>query len=171
MLFGAFVFQFILLFIFTTCLHFSQNLVILGQILYQNSGFSFSSILSLGTTIAKNAWKYPCYDKLVNKLTDPSTSSKTHWSIFKIFSNNMKIPLITPLNIDNKLECDFWLKAIHFNKYFASKRILIENGSSLPSTIELYSQSTISSLNVSLLHLMHAIACAHASTCISTLCV
>ena len=43
------------------------------------------------------------YDKLANKLTEPSNSSKIYWSILKaLFCNNKKIPLELPLYLDNK---------------------------------------------------------------------
>ena len=64
------------------------------------------------------------------------------------FFRNKKIPLIQPLYIDNNLKSNFRLKAIHFNKYFASKCTPIKNDGSLPSTLEFYSQSRISSSNV-----------------------
>ena len=44
------------------------------------------------TDNAKNNY----YDKLANKLSNPSTSSETYWSILKTFCNNKKIPLIPP---------------------------------------------------------------------------
>ena len=47
-----------------------------------------------------------------------------------------------------KLESDFRLKDIHFNKYFASMYTSIKNDGSLPSALEFYFQSRISSLNV-----------------------
>ena len=49
-------------------------------------------------------------------MSNPSTSSKTYWSILKIFCNNKKIPLIPPMFIGNKLESYSKLKANHFNK-------------------------------------------------------
>ena len=88
------------------------------------------------------------YDKLANKLSNPSTSSKTYWSILKTFCNNKKMPLISPIFIGNKLESDFKLKANHFNKFFASKYTPMKNNSSLPSSFEFYSQSRLSSLNI-----------------------
>ena len=88
------------------------------------------------------------YDNLANKLSNPSSSSKTYWSILKLFCNNKKIPLIPPILIGNKLESDFKLKANHFNKYFASKCTPMNNDSSLSSSFEFYSQSRLSSLNI-----------------------
>ena len=37
------------------------------------------------------------YDKLANKLSNPSTSSKKYWSILETFCNNKTIPLILPI--------------------------------------------------------------------------
>ena len=70
--------------------------------------------------LADNA-KNNYYDELANKLSNPSISSKTYWSILKTFCNNKKIPLIPPIFIGNTLESNFKLKANHFNKFFASK--------------------------------------------------
>ena len=44
---------------------------------------------------------------LANKLIDSTTSSKTHWPIFKAFYNGRKIHIIPPLLINDKLETDF----------------------------------------------------------------
>ena len=56
--------------------------------------------------------------------------------------------MIPPIFIGNKLESDFKLKANHLNKYFASKYTPINNDSYLPSSVEFYSQSRISSLSI-----------------------
>ena len=85
---------------------------------------------------------------LAIKLFNPSTSSKTYWSILKTFCNNKKIPLIPAIFIGYKLESDFKLKANHFNNYFASKCTPINNDSFLPSSFEFYFQSRLSSLNI-----------------------
>ena len=58
---------------------------------------------------------------LANKLIDPTTNSKTHWSILKTFYNGRKIPTTPPLLINDKSETDFKKKAHHFNVLFASK--------------------------------------------------
>ena len=92
--------------------------------------------------------KNNCCDKLANKLSHPSTSSKTYWSILKTFCNNKKMPLISPIFIGNKLESDFKLKANHLKKCFVSEYTPMKNNSSLPSSFEFYSQSRLSSLNI-----------------------
>ena len=55
---------------------------------------------------------------LANKMIDPTTSSKTYWSILKTFYNDRKIPIIPPLWINDKLETDFKKEAHHFNMFF-----------------------------------------------------
>ena len=100
---------------------------------------------------AKNIY----YDKLANKLSNPSTSSKTYWFIVKTICNNKKIPLIPPIFIGNKLESDFKLKANHFNKFFASKCTPMNNDSSLPSSFDFYSESDCSMTFTHLLTVFH----------------
>ena len=55
--------------------------------------------------------KQTCYSKLSSKLANPATSSKTYWSILKIFLNNKKIPCIPPLFHENKFVTNFKEKA------------------------------------------------------------
>ena len=63
---------------------------------------------------------------LTKKLTDPATSSKIYWSNLKTFYNGGKIPIISPLLINDKSETDF-KKNFKFNSlivlicFFASK--------------------------------------------------
>ena len=54
---------------------------------------------------------------LGNKLIDTTTSSRTYWYIFKTFYNGSKIPIISPLLINDKLETDFKKKDHHFNVF------------------------------------------------------
>ena len=55
--------------------------------------------------ISKSKEQY--YDRLAKKLNNPKTSPKTYWAIMKTFYNGKKIPLIPPLLVYDKLECDF----------------------------------------------------------------
>ena len=66
------------------------------------------------------------------KLNDTMTNTKTCWSILKTFYNGKKVPVIPPLLINNKLISDFKVKANHFNHFFASQCILLNNNSKLP---------------------------------------
>ena len=83
------------------------------------------------------------------KLSDPTTSSKTDWSILKTFYNNKKRPIIPPILIENKLETDFFKKANYFNKFFASKCIPLSNSSSLLSSLDLETETTLKPINFS----------------------
>ena len=69
------------------------------------------------------------------KLNNPKTSSKTYWSIFKIFHNGRKIPIIPPILKNGKLKTDFKIKADYFNKIFASQCTPLVNNSKLPGKI------------------------------------
>ena len=80
---------------------------------------------------------------LANKLIDPTTSSKTYWSILKTFYYCRKIPIITPLLIIDKFETDFKKKIHHFNVFFASKCTPLINRSVLPDI----SAARLSSIN------------------------
>ena len=44
------------------------------------------------------------YNAVAKKLSDPTTSSKTYWSILKTFYSTKKVPIILPILIENKLE-------------------------------------------------------------------
>ena len=100
------------------------------------------TIMNVSEDISKSKEQY-C-DCLAKKLNNPMTSPKTYWAIMKTFYNGKKIPLIPPLLVNDKLECDFGLKANHFNEFFASKCTPLNNGSTLTSvsnapTVELSS--------------------------------
>ena len=87
------------------------------------------------------------YNKLAQKFINPSTGSKTHWSILKTFINGKKIPLIPPLNVVNKLVADFKEKSRLFNEYFASKCTPISIDSSLPRLVVFNSESSLSAIH------------------------
>ena len=56
------------------------------------------------------------YNALAKKLSDPTTSSKTYWSILKTFYNTKKVSIIPPILIENELETGFLKKPYYFNK-------------------------------------------------------
>ena len=59
------------------------------------------AITEVSQLITESKDKY--YNKLVMKLNNPKTSSKTYWSILKKSYNGRKIPIIPPLLKDGKL--------------------------------------------------------------------
>ena len=74
------------------------------------------AITEFSQLIPESKGKY--YSKLTTKLNNPKTSSKTYWSILKIFYNGRRIPIIPPLLNDGKLESDFKINANYFNNFF-----------------------------------------------------
>ena len=79
------------------------------------------------------------------KLNDPMTNTKTYWSILKTFYNGKKVPVIPPLLI-NKLILDFKVKANHFNHFFASQCIPLNNNSKLPENQTYVTNTKLSSV-------------------------
>ena len=79
------------------------------------------------------------------KLNDPMTNTKTYWSILKTFYNGKKVPVIPPLLI-NKLILDFKVKANHFNHFFASQCIPLNNNSKLPENQTYVTSTKLSSV-------------------------
>ena len=75
------------------------------------------SISKVSAAISKGNDEY--HRRLTQKLSDPSASSKTHWSILKRFYNGKKVPIIPPLLITNKLESEFKTKANYFNSFLS----------------------------------------------------
>ena len=73
---------------------------------------------------------------LGKRLNDPSTSSKTYWSILKRFLNKIKIPIIPPLLVNGIFETDdLKKKANIFNIYFANQCSILNNSSVIPEII------------------------------------
>ena len=61
-----------------------------------------NAISEVSAAISRGKDEY--HSRLAQKLSDPSASSKTYWSILKRFFNEKKVPIIPPLRINNKLE-------------------------------------------------------------------
>lgn len=57
-----------------------------------------------------------CYDKVANKLTEPSTSSKIYFYILTTFCNIKKIPLIPPVCIKSKYSLNIVLNIVEVHK-------------------------------------------------------
>ena len=104
-----------------------------------------SEIENVASIISERKSDY--YNKLAQKLINPSTGSKTHWSILKTFINGKKIPLIPPLNVVNRFVADFKEKFRLFNEYFASKCTQITIDSSLPRLVVFNSGSSLSAIH------------------------
>ena len=65
------------------------------------------------------------YIHLSKKLNNPSTRSKTYWSILKSSYKGNKVPLIPPLLVNNKIVSDFTEKANLFNVFLFSMFIYL----------------------------------------------
>ena len=94
---------------------------------------------------------------LANKLIDPTTSSKTYWSILNIFCNGRKLSIMPPLLINDKLETDFKKKAHHFNAFFASKCTPLINYKVLPASVDHISTARLSSINFNIVDILKII--------------
>ena len=97
------------------------------------------SIQEVSEDISKSKEQY--YDCLAKKLNNPNTSPRTYQAIMKIFHNGKKIPQISPLLINDKLESDFGKKANHFIESFCIKVYSIEQWKYLTSFIIKYTNS------------------------------
>ena len=87
------------------------------------------------------------YYQIINKkLHDPSTSSKTYWSIMKTFFNGKKVPVIPPLLFNHAFVSDFWEKANIFNSFFAKQCTLVSNNSVLPTEFTYMMEEHIQSI-------------------------
>ena len=107
--------------------------------------YNMNAISEVSAAISKGKDEY--HRRLAQKLSDPSASSKTYWSILKRFYNGKKVPIIPPLLINNKLESDFKTKANYFNSFFASKCTPLINNSTLPNSLQYVSAAKFSSLS------------------------
>ena len=88
-------------------------------------------LISNSLTEAIRSTKEKFYYKLSPKLVNPSTSSKTYWSILKTFVNGKKIPIILPLLVNDKIVTNFLEKANLFNEFFSKQCQLLKNNSTL----------------------------------------
>ena len=86
----------------------------------------------LTETIISSKEKFYC--KLSTKPANPSTSSKTYWSILKTFANGTKIPIIPPLLVNDNFITNFLEKANLFNEFFSKQSQPLQNNSTLPKS-------------------------------------
>ena len=87
------------------------------------------------------------YENLAKKLNNPLLQTKTYWSILKTFYNDKKIPIISPLLVNDKFVTDIQIKANIFNKFFADQCTPLKNNSSLPANQIFLTQSRLTSLD------------------------
>ena len=87
------------------------------------------------------------YKFLANELNNPMMQAKIYWSILKTIYNNNKIPIIPPFLIDSKFLTDIKTKANIFNKFFADQCTPLKNGSVLPTSKMLLTQTRLCTLN------------------------
>ena len=68
------------------------------------------------------------------KLPDPSTLSKSYWSILKTFVNGQKNSVILPLLVNDKFVTNVLEKANLFNDFFSKQCQPVQNNSTLPKS-------------------------------------
>ena len=57
------------------------------------------------------------FDNLAKRLSDPKLNWKAYWGILKSFTNWKKIPIISPLLINDQLVTNFNEKNYSFDEY------------------------------------------------------
>ena len=90
--------------------------------------------------------KQKYFSKIAKKLSDPSISSKTYWSILKSFLTGKKVPFIPPIFHENNFNTDFREKAELFNSLFVNQCSLIKNTNVLPTNCENLTDESLSNI-------------------------
>ena len=85
------------------------------------------------------------YDHLAMKLNNTKISTKKYWSILKTFYNGHRIPLISPLPVNNCFISDFKGKWIQC-KYSASHCTPLESSNIIPNSQVYVSDTRIDSV-------------------------
>ena len=99
----------------------------------------------LSTTFEFSKERY--YARIANRLNNTQKSSKTYWSLLKIFLNNKKIPLIPQLFHENRFITDFKEKAELFNSFFSNQCSLLKNCSKLPTNLRYVTDKILRTIN------------------------
>ena len=86
------------------------------------------------------------YHKLSTELANPSTSSKTYWSIIKSFVNGKKVPIIPPLFVHDKSVTNFLEKANLFNEFFSKQCQPLQNNSTLPKSNTYHTENRLNDI-------------------------
>ena len=93
--------------------------------------------------------KENCHLRLFAKLSDPSTSTKTYWSIIKTSANGRKV-LSTPLSLVNgKFDTELLEKSNNFNDFFSQQWQPISNDSILSLIAFYHMDNRLSDINFS----------------------
>ena len=87
------------------------------------------------------------YARIANRLNNTQKSTKTYWSLLKIFLNNKKIPLIPPLFHENRFITDFKEKAELFNSFFSNQCSLLKNCCKLPTNPRYVTDKRLRTIN------------------------
>ena len=99
----------------------------------------------LSTIIESSKERY--YARIANRLNNTQKSSKTYWSLLKIFLNNKKISLIPLLFHENCFITDFKEKAELFNSLFSNQCSLLKNCSKLPTNLRYITDKRLCIIN------------------------
>ena len=110
---------------------------------YIRSGMNLTTELSNFIRDTKTEY----HSKLAAKLVSPSTSAKTYWSILKTFANGRKVLVIPPLLINNEFISNFKSKANYFNIFFNQQCTATSTDSSIPSSVNLATNETVTKIN------------------------
>ena len=86
-------------------------------------------------------------ERITNRLNNTQKSSKTYWSLLKIFLNNKKITLIPPLFHENRFIIDFKEKAELFSSFFSNQCSLLKNCSKLPTNLRYATDKRLRTIN------------------------
>ena len=87
------------------------------------------------------------YTRTANRRNNTQKSSKTYWSLLKIFSNDKKIPLIAPLFYENRFITVFKEKAELFNSFSSNQCSLLKNCSKLPTNLRYVTDKVLRTIN------------------------
>ena len=99
---------------------------------------------NLTNTIETTKQQY--FAKIAKKLSDPTISSKTYWSILKCFLTGKNVPCILPIFHENRFITDFREKVELFNSFFPNQCSLIRNRGVLPTDYEFFTVKSLSNI-------------------------
>ena len=112
----------------------------------QKTGYEWLQLISSSLTESIRSTKEKFYYKLSTKLADPSTSSKTYWSILKTFVNGKKVPITPLLLVNDKLVPNFLEKAYLFNIFFSKQCQPLQNNSTLPKSNTYHTENRLNDI-------------------------